>query len=243
MRRSSAPWSGTCRTSRRRGTCGPRSRRAGNRHNVTHGHLALSFVGLSTSKDREVAASVHADTPATRQASHNQISYPIHHSHGREPAGTGPASRSFVQPGAPPNGQMNRSPLRSTRHFEALVKTAGPVTGATPWVDRAVDAFRETGMSRCPWWRPEGAGVIRATSPGLDPSHEIRASGTVRRHHGAGDTPARLRDTRCWCRQGGRGLSHPQDGPLTLTGAFELQPGPGPCGQLGSRTANRMAVP
>jgi len=31
--------------------------------------------------------------------------------------------------------------------------------------------------------------------------------------------------------------------PLTLTGAFELQPGPGPCGQLGSRTANRMAVP
>jgi hypothetical protein len=42
---------------------------------------------------------------------------------------------------------------------------------------------------------------------------------------------------------GGHGLSHPQDGPLTLTGAAELQPGPGPCGQLRSRTADRMAVP
>src|ERR1019366_2351685 len=50
----------------------------------------------------------------------------------------------------------------------------GPVTGTIPSVDRAADAFREMGMSRCPWWRPGGAGVICPTSPGLDPSHEIR---------------------------------------------------------------------
>jgi hypothetical protein len=32
-----------------------------------------------------VAASVHADTPGTGRNSHTRISYPIHHSRGREP--------------------------------------------------------------------------------------------------------------------------------------------------------------
>ena len=57
------------------------------------------------------------------------------------------------------------------------------------------------------------------------------------------DTPVKVPGIRCPGRQGGRGLSHPQDGPLSTAGAAELQPGPGPCGQLRSRTANRMAVP
>ena len=37
--------------------------RAGNRHNVTYGHFALLRCHESTSKDREVAASHHGDTP------------------------------------------------------------------------------------------------------------------------------------------------------------------------------------
>jgi len=53
--------------------------RACNRHNVTHGHLVSSFVGLSTTKDHEVAALRHADTPGTNetvtteQASHTPL--------------------------------------------------------------------------------------------------------------------------------------------------------------------------
>jgi hypothetical protein len=37
--------------------------RAGNRHNVTCGHFALLRCIETTSKDREVAASHHGDTP------------------------------------------------------------------------------------------------------------------------------------------------------------------------------------
>ncbi len=40
---------------------------------------------LAQDQEREEAVSVHTDTPVTRQASHNRISYPIHHSRGREP--------------------------------------------------------------------------------------------------------------------------------------------------------------
>jgi hypothetical protein len=39
---------------------------------------------VSTSKDHEVAVSGHADTPGTGRNSHSRISYPIHHSRGRE---------------------------------------------------------------------------------------------------------------------------------------------------------------
>ena len=81
--------------------------------------------------------------------------------------------------------------------------------------------------------------VIRTVGQGLDPRDETGApaltAAMIVRHAG------RLPQIGCAGRQGGRGLSHPQDGPLTLTGAFELWPGPGPCGLLGSRTANRMA--
>src|SRR5262249_48331608 len=58
--------------------------RAGNRHNVTCGHFVLLRLVVSTSKDHEVAVSGHADTPSNRRTSHSRISYPIHHSRGRE---------------------------------------------------------------------------------------------------------------------------------------------------------------
>src|SRR6185436_12118907 len=38
-------------------------RLTGNRHNVTYGHFALLRCSETTSKDREVAASHHRDTP------------------------------------------------------------------------------------------------------------------------------------------------------------------------------------
>ena len=82
--------------------------------------------------------------------------------------------------------------------------------------------------------------VIRSVDQGLDPLDETGApalaAATIARHAGRA-----CRRSGARAGMGGRGLCHPQDGPLTLTGAFELQPGPGPCGQLGSRTANRMA--
>src|SRR5689334_15775469 len=42
---------------------------------------------------------------------------------------------------------------------------------------------------------------------------------------------------------GGRGLSHLQEQPLTKTGCRRAPGKTGACGQLGSRTADRMAVP
>ena len=44
-------------------------------------------------------------------------------------------------------------------------------------------------------------------------------------------------------REGGRVLSHPQELPLTCAGSRRALAKTGACGQLGSRTANRMAVP
>ena len=56
---------------------------AGNRHNVTCGHFALLRRSETTSKDREVAASHHGDTPYSG-TSHISTGYPIRHFRGRE---------------------------------------------------------------------------------------------------------------------------------------------------------------
>src|SRR5438876_982743 len=69
--------------------------------------------------------------------------------------------------------------------------------------------------------------VIRRPAPGRDPF-----PGRAGRRHSA--TMATLSATRrrdcagtgAGTGRGGRGLSHPQDGPLTPTGAAELRPGP-----------------
>ncbi len=55
--------------------------RGSNRHNVTYGHFVLLRLGLSTSKDHEVAASRHTDTPTldetvrTEQAPHTPLQW------------------------------------------------------------------------------------------------------------------------------------------------------------------------
>jgi len=108
-------------------------------------------------------------------------------------------SRVRVAGGGRPNGRMNRSPLRSTGLFEALVKTAGPVTGTIPWVDRAADAFREIGMSRRPWWRLAVPGDLR-TTPGT------RAQGEARGPRYRPPAPRRGRHT-------GAGAGHPVPAP------------------------------
>jgi hypothetical protein len=46
--------------------------------------------------------------------------------------------------------------------------------------------------------------------------------------------------TRTHCVMGGHGLSHPQEQPLTSAGRRGALAKTEPCGQLGSRTANRM---
>src|SRR5713101_775850 len=74
--------------------------------------------------------------------------------------------------------------------------------------------------------------VIRTVDQGLDPLDETGASAlaaaTIARHAGRA-----CRRSGARAGMGGRGLCHPQDGPLTLTGAFELRPGPGPAGSWG----------
>ena len=102
------------------------------------------------------------------------------------------------------------------------------------------DALVQRGRSWTAWLVP-GDPHHR---PGLDLQDEIRApvpaaaAAWSSRHAGLGSGKSGAS-----AGMGGRGLCHPQDGLLTLTGAAELQPGPGPCGQLRSRTADRMAVP
>jgi hypothetical protein len=55
--------------------------RAGNRHNVTHGHFVLLRLSDANSKDHEVATSRHADTPVqdetvtTKQGPHTPLAW------------------------------------------------------------------------------------------------------------------------------------------------------------------------
>jgi hypothetical protein len=67
--------------------------------------------------------------------------------------------------------------------------------------------------------------VIRTVDQGLDPLDETGApalaAATIARHAGRA-----CRRSGARAGMGGRGLSHPQDGPLTLTGAFELHGDP-----------------
>ena len=121
------------------------------------------------------------------------------------------------------------------------VQSAGPVSqiDACPGLSTWMPWCREAVSGRRGWCRvtrtiDQGLTFTMRSGPRRQPPLPHGAS----RHAGpnAGNPGA-------GAGMGGRGLSHPQDGPLTLTGAAELQPGPGPCGQLGSRTANRMAVP
>src|SRR5262249_52103858 len=88
--------------------------RARNRHNVTCGHFVLLRLVDSNSKDHEVAVSGHADTPATGQISHSRISYPIHHSRGRElrpERGILKAAAAYLEPSTSPAARRARALL------------------------------------------------------------------------------------------------------------------------------------
>ena len=72
---------------------------------------------------------------------------------------------------------------------------------------------------------------------------EIRVPAPARRNGNISDTPGRVRGNRRPRRDGGRVLSHLQEPPLARAGSRRALAQTGACGQLGSRTANRMAVP
>jgi hypothetical protein len=72
---------------------------------------------------------------------------------------------------------------------------------------------------------------------------EIRVPASARRDGSISDTPGRILGNRCPLRDGGRVLSHLQELPLASPGSRRALGQTGACGQLGSRTANRMAVP
>jgi hypothetical protein len=83
-------------------------------------------------------------------------------------------------------------------------------------------------------------------TPGHDPSGQIRVPATAgrSRNQSVRDTPGtKSAAAAAGAGMGGRGLSHPQEQPLTSAGSRRAPGKTGACGQLGSRTADRMAVP
>jgi len=172
------------------------------------------------------------------------------------------------QPGPLPNGHMSSRPPGSTRASSSLSRPRGLLSWDHAFPAPALDCLMKSGGSRArhggrihafplpgppealletggiwpPWWwlvPGDPFGTPGTWIPGTETRHLAPAIRTV----------ATRRMRTGWREMGTgagrvvRGLSHPQDGPLTTAGAAELQPGPGPCGLLGTRTADRMAVP
>lgn len=145
-------------------------------------------------------------------------------------AGTAGALGACARASDPPAGR--RAVVAEAR--------AGTVPGLPPHPRCAARLVRATASARHRGHRHGGRHrVTRQDHLGPDP--KVKTWTLV---------PAAAPTRRTACRGSGaragkvvRGLSHPQDGPLTTGGAIELQPGPAPCGQLVSRTASRMAVP
>jgi hypothetical protein len=124
--------------------------------------------------------------------------------------------------------------------LEPSFEAAGSACRPMPIAIWAHDALTKAG----------GAGLVRSapgdplTSPGRDLSSKIRVPGPPPPLPGWRAT----RRAGCWERvvragMGGRGLSHPQELPLISAGSRRALARTGACGQPGSRTANRMAVP
>jgi hypothetical protein len=88
-----------------------------------------------------------------------------------------------------------------------------------------------------------GAGNPFGTPGDLIPSDETRVPAPARRYEHIRDTPCDIRAARCHQGEGGRVLSRLQELPLNCAGCRRALGKSGACGELGSRTANRMAVP
>jgi hypothetical protein len=135
----------------------------------------------------------------------------------RRPAATLRLSRRHGVRKAPEtNGHMSKSPLRA------------------PWVNEALEKDRGT----C-----SGAGNPFGNPGDLIPPDETRVPAPARRSGHIRDTPCRIRATRCDRGESGRVLSRPQEPPLSHARCRRALGKSGACGELGSRTANRMAVP
>jgi hypothetical protein len=120
--------------------------------------------------------------------------------------------------------------------FEA----AGPACRSMPVAIWARDALTRGG--RIGLARPAPGDPL--TSPGQDLSSKIRVLVPAAPFPGWRST-RRSASVKSEVRAGmdGRGLSHPQELPLISAGSRRALAKTGACGQPGSRTANRMAVP
>ena len=108
-------------------------------------HVLLRL-GLSTSKDHEVAVSGHADTPSDRRTSHGRISYPIHHSRGREPGSIGLGSYAVDS-----NSEIDRLLAAQADRVNAVTTRSAGLTAAAALAGSFVSA-QLTVKIQVRWW-------------------------------------------------------------------------------------------
>src|SRR6185437_11466822 len=161
--------------------------RAGNRHNVTCGHFALLRCSETTSKDREVAASHHGDTP---HSGNSVTSVPVT-----------PYTTSV---------DVNERPLAGTLWTQHHPLCHGPSQNSpTSSAEASVspDLLRENKAQES-WssrrfepcnipdqvWLGRVGGVARSKSPGAQPIGDLRteASGALRRWIDVPDPPPHI---------------------------------------------------
>jgi hypothetical protein len=163
-------------------------------------------------------------------------------------------------PGSP-NGHMSKSPPLVAGAFELSDKRVGPLMADHRYLLLRLEPSFEAAGSACwpmpvAFWargaltRAGRAGLVRPapgdplTSPGQDLSSKIRVPvPPVPFPAWRATRPAGCWECAAGAGMGGRGLSHPQELPLISAGSRRALARTGACGQPGSRTANRMAVP
>ena len=134
-----------------------------------------------------------------------------------------------------------QSPLELSPGRRALDVDRGSCLAARwPHADLRMD---RPSPSRRPRRHAAGAGNPFGTPGDLIPPDETRVPAPARRDGRIRDTPCHIRATRCHQGESGRVLSRLQEPPLNRAGCRRALGKSGACGELGSRTANRMAVP
>ena len=123
---------------------------------------------------------------------------------------------------------------------DGALEPCGQIAGPAIQI-HAVSGPGEMGGIWLVWLVP---GDLLVLTGGGDLSGEIQEPGTSREHKTVSDTPGQFRRSRCWSRYG---WSWPEPPAGATPHQHRVPPRAlgktGTCGQLGSRTADRMAVP